>query len=114
VSRRREPGKDVSAIYVMVQIVCPEGHHVGKVVRQMGRDMLEHSLERVDGPNGETKVRAVCPTCTGLAAVNAERPPDTVAVWVAPTPQLRWDRIAALLDELEADPNRKKAEMVAR
>lgn len=65
------------------------GHQrrVGRIVRQGGYDMLEHTLTRLDGPNGETKVTATCSAC---------RAQD-----VATAPQVRWDRLSAILDEME-------------
>lgn len=45
-------------------------------------------LHRVDGPNGETKVEAHCPTCRGLGLTT--------------TPQVRWERLASILDEMQA------------
>jgi hypothetical protein len=73
--------------FVELRIVCRSGHLLGLIVRQRGRDMIGMPLERVDGPNGETKVRAVCATCAGAGVTNDS--------------QMRWDRLAARLTELE-------------
>ncbi|HUP72204.1 MAG TPA: hypothetical protein VM282_04085 [Acidimicrobiales bacterium] len=92
-SRRRKPKTETHHAYVMVQINCPEGHHVGRVVRQLGQDMME--LELIEGPNGEMKVRAVCATCR--AAGNKSNP------------QISWARLARMLDDLENNPTEYKA-----
>lgn len=63
-------------------------HRLGMIVRQQGRDMLSAGLERIDGPNGETKVRAVCPTCRNEGEGTA--------------PQMRWDRLKRTLDRMQA------------
>lgn len=86
---RRKPDRDI--IYTCIHIKCrrnPE-HRIGRVVRQLGRDMLETGLERIDGPNGETKILAVCPVCQ--AAGHTDRP------------QVRWDRLTTMLDEMESN-----------
>lgn len=86
-SRRRQ--KDVDRVYRMVRLVCPrdETHHLPRVVRQMGRTMLENGIERIDGPGGHTKLSVPCPTCRAKGEPFEH--------------QLRWDRIAELLAEME-------------
>jgi hypothetical protein len=92
---RRDPN-DVDTVFTMIQLVCfrDEEHHIGKVVRQRGRDMLEVGLNRIDGPSGETKVAMVCPVCSPQG--------DTAA------PQVRWDRLSAMLDEMELNGEKKR------
>ena len=51
--------------------------------------MLEKPLVRLDGPNGETVITVACNTCR----LRGEG---------APQPQVRWDRVSAMLDEMEA------------
>jgi hypothetical protein len=89
VSRRKPSPKPTHHTYVMLQVVCREDptHHVGKLVRQRGREMIGKGLERVDGPNGETKILSICPVCHGRGSKVA--------------PQIRWDRIQAIFDDME-------------
>jgi hypothetical protein len=78
----------------ILYIECSEGHRVGMVVLQRAgserRDspyMIGEPLERIDGPEGETKVLAVCPTCRKAGS--------------AARPQIRWDRLQSMLAEME-------------
>jgi hypothetical protein len=87
--------QSVHHTFQQVDVLCDDcerrtgrPHRIGLVVRQHGRDMLSVGLERVDGPNGETKVLAVCPTCRKEGGNAA--------------PQVRWQRLSAMLDELAA------------
>lgn len=94
-SRRRKPKHQTHHAYVMVQINCHADHHVGRIVRQNGEDLIESPLERVYGPDGETtKVRAPCAACRA-AGSKAD-------------PQIAWPRLIAMLDELEANPTEHK------
>ena len=100
---RRGIDGGVHRTYAMIEWMCKrcedrteEPHRIGVIVRQLGRDMIgatqDHSpdvLRRVDGPNGETKVEAHCPTCRGVG--------------VRSTPQVRWERLAFILDEMTAE-----------
>ncbi len=87
-SRRRRPADDVHKVYVAARLLCRYGHILGLVVRQLGRDMLEAPLERVDGPNGETMVRGSCSACTAEGrAIDA---------------QIRWEHVKTVLDDIEA------------
>jgi len=88
VSRRRRQADDVHKAYVAVRLLCPHGHILGLVARQRGRDMVGVPLERVDGPNGETKVRGVCSACTVEGR--------------ATDAQVRWEHVKTVLDDIEA------------
>ena len=98
-SRRRSPADDVNHVFVALYLSCRKGHHLGKIVRQHGQDLVEWPLERIDGPNGESKIRAVCKTCAALDASTDS--------------QMRWDKITALLDGLQAGPGRNYERNVA-
>lgn len=88
-SRRRDP--DVDIIFRMLHLDCAKGHRIGVVVLQRAGGgnpfKIGLPLERVDGPNGETKVLAVCPTCAKAGS--------------RATPQVRWTRLQAILEEME-------------
>lgn len=89
-SRRRPEREDVDRTFVRVVVECRHhrGISLGWVVRQQGREMIGLPLQRLDGPDGETVVRARCQPCLA-----AGRGSDL---------QARWERMAALLDELAA------------
>lgn len=100
-SRKRKSEHHLAQI---VYVECTQGHTVGMVVMQKAgprwlRDgnpfMIGRPLERIDGPNGETKVLVVCPACEGTA--QASRPPRH-----APRTQIRWDRLQTMLETMEA------------
>jgi hypothetical protein len=68
---------------------------LGQILRQHGEDSISVSLERIDGPNGETKVRGTCPTCAQSNVYAA--------------PQVRWERLRETLDEMEAGGEHERA-----
>ena len=95
-SRRKKLAAEVHDVLYLIDWRCARCRDragrdkvLGLVVRRpsLNRDMLSIGLERIDGPNGETKVRAVCPTC-----LNEGHNSDV---------QLRWERLKELLDRLE-------------
>ncbi len=85
-SRRKLRADEVDQVYVSLRLHCPAGHQLGLIVRQRGRDIIGAPLERVDGPNGETKVRGVCAVCHTDS-------------------QMRWDRLQHMLDQLDKTDN---------
>ncbi len=84
---------------VKVVFVCPENpaHILGAVGRQVhaipgspaGREVIadENGLRTEHGPHGELKLVGCCRTCSAAGSRRST--------------QLRWARVAALLDEAE-------------
>jgi len=81
----------VHRTYQRVTLVCQ--HHpgvpLGKVYRQLGREMLDPNIDRLDGPEGETSLRVRCQPCLD----GKERASDL---------QVRWERVRTALDVLES------------
>lgn len=103
-SQRRR--KDAAKAYGALRLVCPAGHHLKPRILRIDpplsvaevypapepRYALNPGIDRVDAPDGRTKLKTSCAKCRA-----AGRNPDL---------QLSWERIRPLLDEVHADPTR--------
>lgn len=89
-SRRKRQRENVHHAYGGVRLKCPYGHVLGLAVLQHGQYMLGHGLTRVDGPGGETKIKARCAPCE--------------AEGVARDLQGSWAKVRSILDQHDRDP----------
>jgi hypothetical protein len=84
VSRRKPQRENVEFRYGGARLKCPSEHVLGLAILQRGDYGLEHNLVRVEGPNGETKIKARCQQCAEHG-----RHPDL---------QVSWAKIKTVID----------------
>jgi hypothetical protein len=83
-SRRKPQRENVDFRYGGVRLKCSSEHVLGRAILQRGEYSLERGLVRVEGPNGETKIKARCELCA-----ENDRHPDL---------QVSWAKIKTVID----------------
>lgn len=92
-SRRRASNTD--HVYGAVRLMCPDGHPLGLAIKpdpQLDRYTITAGLERVNAPDGRTKIKARCASCEA-----AGRHRDLQASWEG--------KVLPLLQALQGDPS---------